>query len=985
LGVSSIVVASALHASETGDMLMRRTCSRLIEHPPLAADIQNLKAAIQDITQKMHVALEGHNAQDGDNIQKKIIILGPTRSGKDTLLNYLAGKNLVVRKDERRPPIIDIDSADTPLPGTLIGHAMSETTLPSSWRSTDMEVYWNCPGFRDSRGPAQDVVNTFAIHKLLFGDTKIVLAVAESHIGGDNGVSFVKLLHQMTKMFPGEQLRNCLSLVITKQGRDADIDIPGLLEWLSEQPQSAIELLNQDVRNLLQYLISHISNFPYPTRDGLYPVEPRESILASISSTGFITPNAIPQIEPSSIRFLKDLAKALNDDISQHLRTTVAQRILEHCKNMMKTCIGEIDSLRRNIADLRILLKEHHDMFSIKREFSSEEMENFANNLDLFFDSNNPNIIRTTLKNLFFLKEIKNDITFNNCEWSSALLPTINQLKELIKYSSYEMSDNTLNIKGNLLGAKDINTLLTNRKETDIRLLNIFASSAFLIDEDIKTDGISINIFSPIWNIIGNRIINLSGKSGEGHELIEKPGQNGLPGNPGKNGGHFYGKGEVYQNLDKLTVNTSGGKGGAGQNGGAGGAGIDGEDGTRQSVMDRIADTMVRSRYTLKDGDGKFKEATLRSFIDDTQIYKISLHGTQCTYTSEGKAGTPGQNGGKGGKGGKGGYQGFCKLEGPSGPLEPLYRLINNRGEEGAAGKAGEGGIGGKNGISYSSDYIITPICTYYHYFTPGEYYGWGIPTIGIGALVLKAIENVSRQQEWPTILRTDIENTNELATREHREMPERASNGETPSHDDLNPSPPKVPTPLKTLAEVANDWEKFYEERDGVIGADNNSTEQSTLALVSSQERDNNLEESPDTFEIREGQPLEDETLIEQPYSSLSLERGTNSNLEEEREEVIGADNNSTEQSTLALVSSQEGDDNLEESPDTFEIREEQPLDGETLRVGDLMIKLYNNDISNVNSPEAIYNSLRESPEIQDIPDNRLIIVINSILGANF
>lgn len=55
-----------------------------------------------------------------------------------------------------------------------IGHeSVSMTTIPNKWLSkeefdeclTDI-IYWDCPGFEDTKGPFQDIANAFYVKRL---------------------------------------------------------------------------------------------------------------------------------------------------------------------------------------------------------------------------------------------------------------------------------------------------------------------------------------------------------------------------------------------------------------------------------------------------------------------------------------------------------------------------------------------------------------------------------------------------------------------------------------------------------------------------------------------------------------------------------------------------------------------------------------------------------------------------------------------------
>ena len=53
------------------------------------------------------------------------------------------------------------------------------TTVPNKWHDAENNItYWDCPGFEDNRGPAQDIANAFFIKNLFtIPKLKIMLVV----------------------------------------------------------------------------------------------------------------------------------------------------------------------------------------------------------------------------------------------------------------------------------------------------------------------------------------------------------------------------------------------------------------------------------------------------------------------------------------------------------------------------------------------------------------------------------------------------------------------------------------------------------------------------------------------------------------------------------------------------------------------------------------------------------------------------------------
>ena len=179
-------------------------------------------------------------------------------------------------------------------------------------------------------------------------------------------------------------------------------------------------------------------------------------------------------------------------------------------------------------------------------------------------------------------------------------------------------------------------------------------------------------------------------------------GENGRPGKPGQNGGYFIGRAMnsngVINEIDKLTIDVSGGDGGSGEDGGDGAKGMDGEDGNIEEVKGRDTQFCVkRKKYTFKDKDKAGKvETVFKAFL--------TFNGQMLeTYRSSGKPPAKGGDAGCGGVGGLGGNAGKVSLINLKGDS---ISVQNCTGRCGVNGSAGEPGMGGKYGTVYEGVYL---------------------------------------------------------------------------------------------------------------------------------------------------------------------------------------------------------------------------------------------------------------------------------------
>jgi hypothetical protein len=170
----------------------------------------------------------------------------------------------------------------------------------------------------EHNGPEQEIVDTFAIHWLCKGPTKIVLAISEKNFD-DRAKGVLVFFEKIVKAFPqnsGKKFEG-FSFIVTKN-RDVDIK-EGLNEILKKEQNSTVAVLqNQEVNDFIKYL--NIDNafapFPYPEKEGPYPVEHRIKILDVINQTQFVTRSDVKPTVSSEMQLLaQGLAKELNKDI----------------------------------------------------------------------------------------------------------------------------------------------------------------------------------------------------------------------------------------------------------------------------------------------------------------------------------------------------------------------------------------------------------------------------------------------------------------------------------------------------------------------------------------------------------------------------------------------------------------------------------------------------------------------------------------------
>ena len=237
-----------------------------------------------------------HVAENG------ILLLGKTGSGKSTLAHVLAGRKLQAIFDDeigevildtldpikgikiihggaivRQPDASEIRIGHSPLSETTIpnkitiGHNSAfETTIPNKCKVQDTLV-WDCPGFKDTAGIAQEIANGFYIKKL-FQNTKqlkFVLVVSEASFS-DKSLDFIDIANQFARMFKDiEVVKGSVALVVTHASPGKKVEhIENLIHRIITQKYALTEKYNTTTEKILKYLTDSLHIFYKPSAEG---------------------------------------------------------------------------------------------------------------------------------------------------------------------------------------------------------------------------------------------------------------------------------------------------------------------------------------------------------------------------------------------------------------------------------------------------------------------------------------------------------------------------------------------------------------------------------------------------------------------------------------------------------------------------------------------------------------------------------------------
>ena len=254
-------------------------------------DIQRIEDLVNKTLALVETGLAQFSSENpADLTERSVIMIGDTGVGKSTLINLLAGVSLRAVYDATTGR----SSIDAPkeLDGFIIGHKLqSETFVPRKWVK-DGVMYWDCPGFLDNRGGAQEIANATCIQKIFATSrqVKILIMIADSDIMTDPRViklrSFVQLLDEL---FLGsvDSIQHSISLIVSRSPKNRkvvhvqniirrvieELNIEGppklLLESLCANPISIFQKPDEGVAGVIDTtstrteILGNIDRIPY--------------------------------------------------------------------------------------------------------------------------------------------------------------------------------------------------------------------------------------------------------------------------------------------------------------------------------------------------------------------------------------------------------------------------------------------------------------------------------------------------------------------------------------------------------------------------------------------------------------------------------------------------------------------------------------------------------------------------------------------------
>ena len=297
-----------------------------------------------------------HVAENG------ILVLGKTGAGKSTLAHVLAGRKLQsIFDDEIGEFIIDtlqpikgikiihdkaiveqsgsseIRIGHSPLSETtipnkiIIGHNSAfETAIPNKCKVQDALV-WDCPGFKDTAGIAQEIANGFYIKKLFHNtkQLKFVLVVSEASFS-DKSLDFIDIANQFAKMFKDiEVVKGSVALVVTHASPGKKVEhIENLINRILTQKSVLTEKYTATTAKILEYLTDSVHIFYKPSAEGEISTKYNffDQINSSTSYASYLESSIKVSISSQSKTYADDLLATAGSNFKK-IVSTIAQAV----------------------------------------------------------------------------------------------------------------------------------------------------------------------------------------------------------------------------------------------------------------------------------------------------------------------------------------------------------------------------------------------------------------------------------------------------------------------------------------------------------------------------------------------------------------------------------------------------------------------------------------------------------------------------------
>ena len=307
-----------------------------------------------------------------------VIIIGKTGSGKSSIARCMT-KNDVVIKEEKGRKIV--------LKGIGIQSGFqSYTKCPSILIDYNTRtIYCDCPGFDDTDGYIQEIINSFIINYLLEISTnkkyKILLVISESEFNCGRGQPVSETFDRLSKMFPNRKdLEKGLGLIITKG--ENDIDGNDYLELLDSFD------IRSNVYHWAQFFKSNLNQvftFPKALRsnlDQIYDFNDRSKLNTFIQNYQYVNPYHEIALSDTGILFLRNVQSNVHANIKENIRNAFILLIDKYKNETNSSKLNDMINLLNRFKNNNIQSINEFNDFILHHLLNTYEYQDILTNLE---------------------------------------------------------------------------------------------------------------------------------------------------------------------------------------------------------------------------------------------------------------------------------------------------------------------------------------------------------------------------------------------------------------------------------------------------------------------------------------------------------------------------------------------------------------------------------------------------------------------------
>lgn len=479
------------------------------------------------------------------------ILLGRSGAGKTTLHKYLRGIPLEAKSTDDYNLPFDIQPVNGAAEeeGLVIGRTCgAQTTYPVLKGG-----YFDCPGFEETRGQIQEIINGYSIKKIFeeVGRFNLLLAVSSGQFA-DKGAEFLKLLRNLGEMFnEDESILQALNIVVTKSDKMDDgiqklkkkiknISLDNI--GISPFQKKALELLSKEENKQIAFFYRPIKEGPISSdmqlvTDSTYLFGGGVKVGKGLKN---ITPKIV--IPESADNYLAAIRKKMKIEISNTISSFYNKlqdeaRVRDFIAAQNMTAQELRSNFREIFYQLNVEKPKYKNIQNLLQLFDKEESENFSSLMAIrkFLKHTNP----------------KHNVELNR--------EKVSNLKEYFEPFSKEIVcdyiDKQLTINGNIVGTSDVLQYID--AYPPLQQLNICGFNHLVVDSDLILPNTNLVLTTKFLNVLPNQ------EDGQ-PRLISLRGKDGSPENKGRayNGGTANITFVTISGGDSLRVDMSGGNGG---------------------------------------------------------------------------------------------------------------------------------------------------------------------------------------------------------------------------------------------------------------------------------------------------------------------------------------------------------------------------------------------------------------------------------------